>query len=129
MQLSFLDDPFSTGRAVLESLRRLIDRGPVVIAIDDLQWLDSVTARALRYSLRRFRVEAVAVVATLRSDASTSDPLSGPTVLPPIVSSSSSRGPWVSRSSDVRSVAPSRRSPVRRSGGSTKHPAATRCSR
>jgi DNA-binding CsgD family transcriptional regulator len=81
--LPALNDPFTTGRAVLENLRSLVDRGPVIIAIDDLPWLDSVTARALRYSLRRVRAEPVAVVATVRRDAAASDPLSLSTTLPP----------------------------------------------
>ncbi|MGH2539241.1 MAG: AAA family ATPase [Actinomycetota bacterium] len=76
LEHSVLDDPFTTGRTVLEAFRALLERGAVVIAIDDLQWLDSVSARALRYSLRRFRTEPVAIVATVRGAAAPPDPLS-----------------------------------------------------
>src|SRR5262245_10494012 len=41
------DNPFARGRAVLTALRRLAEDGPIVIAIDDLQWLDHASGRAL----------------------------------------------------------------------------------
>jgi len=59
-------DPFDRGRAALETLRRLTARGPVVLAIDDLQWLDPVTAQALRYAMRRLVDEDVRILATRR---------------------------------------------------------------
>ena len=37
-----------------------------MLAIDDAQWLDSASARALRYALRRFEAEPVGVLATMR---------------------------------------------------------------
>lgn len=43
-------DPFVRGRAVLETLRRLAEDAATVVAIDDLQWLDSVSAHALRFA-------------------------------------------------------------------------------
>src|SRR5262249_52993295 len=52
-------DPFARGRVVLEELRRLASAVPTVVAIDDLQWLDAASARALRYALRRLVVEPV----------------------------------------------------------------------
>ena len=54
-----VDDPFARGRFVLGALRTLADRAPTVVAIDDVQWLDPVSAGALRYALRRFEVERV----------------------------------------------------------------------
>ena len=63
------DDPFSTGRAVLGALRDIAGDGPAVLAIDDVQWLDSFSARSLRYALRRLESEPIAVVTTLRHDA------------------------------------------------------------
>ena len=42
---SSLDDPFETGRVVLAALRSNAERAPLVIAIDDLQWLDSLSSR------------------------------------------------------------------------------------
>jgi DNA-binding NarL/FixJ family response regulator len=61
------DDPLECGRTVLEALRRLAAAGPTVVAVDDLQWLDSVSARALRYALRRADREPIGVLGTVRS--------------------------------------------------------------
>jgi DNA-binding CsgD family transcriptional regulator len=60
-------DPLERGRAVLRTLRRLAGEVPVVVAIDDLQWCDPVSARALRHAFRRLDGEPVAVLATERS--------------------------------------------------------------
>src|SRR5262249_39601512 len=64
-------------------LRRHAVERPVVVAIDDTQWLDSASARALRYALRRIDREPVGVIATLRAGAGCEDPLRGEDVLPP----------------------------------------------
>ena len=76
-------DALARGRAVLNGLRSLSSRDPMVVAIDDLQWLDSVSARALRYAIRRLDVEPVGIIATIRSDAAPTDPLDALTTLPP----------------------------------------------
>jgi AAA ATPase domain len=68
-------DPLARGRAVLEALRRLAERRPVVVAIDDVQWLDAVSARALRYALRRLETEPVGVLAAARLGRGEPDPL------------------------------------------------------
>ncbi len=62
-------DVFDRGRAVLRSLRGLAETQPAVVAIDDLQWLDAVSARTLRYALRRLDREPVVVLATERGGA------------------------------------------------------------
>jgi DNA-binding CsgD family transcriptional regulator/tetratricopeptide (TPR) repeat protein len=49
--------------AVLRSLGR---RGPVLIAVDDLQWLDRPSARALEFALRRLAGTPVGVLASER---------------------------------------------------------------
>lgn len=64
-------DRFERGRAVLATLRRLCRESPVVVAIDDVNWLDPVSAPALRSAFRRLDAEPVLVLATERSDAST----------------------------------------------------------
>jgi DNA-binding CsgD family transcriptional regulator len=74
------DNPFARGRAVLTALRRLAEDGPIVIAIDDLQWLDHASARALRYALRRLDREPVGVLASIR--AGVEDPLAAADNLP-----------------------------------------------
>ncbi len=77
------DDPIALGRTVVAELRNLSCRGPLLVAVDDLQWLDSASARALRYALRRLDIEPVGVLATARPDARSADPLGLPHLLPP----------------------------------------------
>ena len=43
-------------------------RGPVVVVVEDLQWVDSSSADFLRFLLSRMATERVAVVATVRTD-------------------------------------------------------------
>ncbi len=45
--------PHVIGRAVLAALRSLAARGPVLLAIDDVQWLDPGSLEALAFALRR----------------------------------------------------------------------------
>lgn len=56
------------GVATLGALRALAERGPLVVAIDDMQWMDLSSAAALRFALRRLREEPITVVATRRLD-------------------------------------------------------------
>jgi DNA-binding CsgD family transcriptional regulator len=77
------DNPFVRGRAVLTALRDLSREGPVVIAIDDLQWLDQASARALRYALRRLDDEPVGLLATVLLMPDGDDPLAPARTLPP----------------------------------------------
>jgi hypothetical protein len=58
------DDPLARGRAVLAALRDAVRDGPALVTIDDLQWLDAASARALRYALRRLDSEPLGVLAT-----------------------------------------------------------------
>ena len=83
-ELLAADDPFARGRIVLDELRRLAAAAPTLVAIDDLQWLDAGSARALRYALRRLAGEPVGVVATLLVEsAGADDPLRLVDGLPP----------------------------------------------
>lgn len=66
-------DQMSRGRAVLEALRTMAAEGPVIIAVDDLQWLDAVSARALRFGLRRLDAEAIGVLASSRGTSESAD--------------------------------------------------------
>ena len=63
-------DLFERGRRVLAAVRRLSSISPLVVAIDDVQWLDPVSAGALRYAFRRLDREPVLVLATERLDPS-----------------------------------------------------------
>lgn len=64
-------DRYERGRDVLATLRQLAAEAPVVVAIDDVQWLDPVSARALRYAFRRLDDEPILVLATERCDPAT----------------------------------------------------------
>ena len=66
-------DPLLVGRATVSALRLLADRSPVVIAVDDVQWLDLASVRALAFALRRVRDLPVGFAVSLRSDRA--DPL------------------------------------------------------
>lgn len=59
-------NPRAVGLALLEALRRLAHAKPVVVGVDDLQWLDPASAHALQFAFRRLAVERVAVIATER---------------------------------------------------------------
>lgn len=85
-------DAPARGRAVVDAIRALAASAPVLIAIDDLQWLDAESAQVLRYVLRRLDADPVGIVATIRADAP-GDPLETIRVLPPGRSSSLTLGP------------------------------------
>ena len=59
-------DPHAVARGTLSLLQALAGRRPVVLAIDDVQWLDPATTRALAFALRRLESARVGVVASLR---------------------------------------------------------------
>lgn len=54
------------GLALLSIMRTLAQQGPVLVAIDDIQWLDPSSADVLAFTLRRLEAEPVAVFATVR---------------------------------------------------------------
>jgi predicted ATPase len=59
-------DSRAIGLALLDVLRLLAQVGPVVVAVDDIQWLDPPSAGALQLALRRLKTERVGLLATLR---------------------------------------------------------------
>ena len=59
-------DARAIGHGLLTAVRESAKLAPVVIAIDDEQWLDADTTAALTFALRRLRDEYVLVLATLR---------------------------------------------------------------
>jgi DNA-binding CsgD family transcriptional regulator len=59
-------DPQAVTRAFLSSIRQLARDGPLVIAVDDVQWLDAGSREALKFGLRRLRDESVVVVLARR---------------------------------------------------------------
>jgi hypothetical protein len=58
-------EPHCVGRAVLTLLRALA-AAPVLIAIDDVHWLDPASARTLAFALRRLDDEPIGLLATRR---------------------------------------------------------------
>ena len=60
-------DPRALGVALLSSFRILSAERPLLVAIDDLQWLDAMSANALWFAARRLSDEPVALLYTLRT--------------------------------------------------------------
>ena len=60
-------DPHALGVAVLNALRAIAGDSPVVIAIDDVQWLDAASSAALVYAARRLRDERLGLLLARRA--------------------------------------------------------------
>jgi DNA-binding CsgD family transcriptional regulator/tetratricopeptide (TPR) repeat protein len=60
--------PGAIGLGLLGVLDQLAKRSPVLVAIDDVQWLDPPSARVLGFALRRLTSQPVVVLATERRD-------------------------------------------------------------
>jgi DNA-binding CsgD family transcriptional regulator len=67
-------DSHTVSTALLNGLRALAERDVVLVAVDDLQWLDRETAAALAFAFRRLSDERVRLVASLRLDQSSGPP-------------------------------------------------------
>jgi DNA-binding CsgD family transcriptional regulator len=59
-------DPRALGMAVRGALQVLSREKPLLVAIDDLQWLDDSSARALVFALRRLREESIVLLLARR---------------------------------------------------------------
>ena len=68
-------DAHAIGLAVLDVLRVLAARAPLVVAVDDVQWLDPASAGVLQIALRRLRGERVGVLITVREAPGLSVPI------------------------------------------------------
>jgi hypothetical protein len=62
-----LVQPHAGGRAVAGVLRLLAGQAPLLIAIDDAQWLDAASAGALAFALRRLDGVRLGLLATWRA--------------------------------------------------------------
>jgi DNA-binding CsgD family transcriptional regulator len=60
-------DPRALSVAVMNALRILSEQRPVLIAIDDSQWLDFASSAGLAYGVRRFRAEPIGLLLSRRS--------------------------------------------------------------
>ena len=52
-------DAHAIGLAVHDVLCALAQRGPVVVAVDDMQWLDPASAHTMQIAFRRLHAERV----------------------------------------------------------------------
>jgi DNA-binding CsgD family transcriptional regulator len=59
-------DPRTIGTALVSLLTGMVSETPVLLAVDDLQWLDRPTARALEFAVRRLEDRPVVVLVTIR---------------------------------------------------------------
>ena len=55
--------------ATATALHELAHSGPILIAVDDAQWLDAATVNALSYALRRGVDASIGVLCSIRTDA------------------------------------------------------------
>ena len=61
--------------AFLATFQALARRGPTLIAVDDIQWLDPMSATLLAYARRRFATDRIAVLLARRLEADEALPL------------------------------------------------------
>ena len=59
-------DPRAIGIAIRSSVQLLAEDGPVLVAIDDLQWLDASSAAALAFAMRRLGSDDVLLLLARR---------------------------------------------------------------
>jgi DNA-binding CsgD family transcriptional regulator len=69
--------------AALGVVRLLASSGPLLLAVDDVQWLDPPSARVLEFVVRRLTPEPVGVLAAARTSGTGRVPLGLDRVLPP----------------------------------------------
>lgn len=55
--------------ALLSSMRELANEMPVLVAVDDVDWLDPASAGALGFAIRRLREEPIALLLAVRTGA------------------------------------------------------------
>jgi DNA-binding CsgD family transcriptional regulator len=71
----------AVGLAVLAVLRSCLDAGPVLLAVDDVQWLDAASVEALAFAARRVTAGRLGVLLAARTEAA-ADPLTA--AAPPV---------------------------------------------
>lgn len=80
------DEPaesLAVARATLGLLRSAAEHGPVVVAIDDVQWLDPPSARTLEFVARRLHADALRLLVAQRTARHTSRARSCRSTTPP----------------------------------------------
>lgn len=61
-------DPRTVGAGLLTLVHRVADAGPLLIAVDDAQWLDEESAGALAFALRRLERGRIGLLLTMRTE-------------------------------------------------------------
>ncbi|MFB7946402.1 AAA family ATPase [Kitasatospora phosalacinea] len=70
-------DPLAVRVAVLEALRRLAQRGPVLVLLDDTQWLDEASRQVIAFAARRLTDRHVRFAVTERTEHADAAPEMG----------------------------------------------------
>ncbi|MFJ5231112.1 AAA family ATPase [Kitasatospora sp. NPDC088391] len=70
-------DPLAVRVAVLEALRRLAQRGPVLVLLDDTQWLDEASRQVIAFAARRLTDRHVRFAVTERTEHADAEPAMG----------------------------------------------------
>ena len=65
------------GLAVLGLLAEAAETAPLVVVVDDLQWVDTSSAALFVFAARRLAAESVAIVFTVRTDSGEPSPAAG----------------------------------------------------
>ncbi len=68
-------DRLALPRALVAAFRELARDGPLLLAVDDVQWLDPASARVLSFAVRRIGEEPIGVLATLRGACRRTGPI------------------------------------------------------
>lgn len=68
---------FAVPAAVLSLLAAVAEDGPVLVTIDDAQWLDHESLEAIAFAVRRLRAEGVVVVIAARTNDGDDPPVTG----------------------------------------------------
>ncbi len=76
-------DRRTVAAGLLGVLRRLSERGPLIVAIDDVQWLDAASSGALEFAVRRFEDDDVRLFLAVRGESDASAPLALERAMPP----------------------------------------------
>jgi DNA-binding CsgD family transcriptional regulator/tetratricopeptide (TPR) repeat protein len=68
-------DQQSVGLGLLATFTRLAGHGPLVVAVDDVQWLDAASAQVLRFAMRRIDEGPIAFLVAWRTEREAPVPL------------------------------------------------------
>ena len=68
-------EPLAIGLTLVDVIGLLVEETPLVIALDDLQWLDPASAAVLQIALRRLRAQRVGLLVTERAAPDTTSAL------------------------------------------------------